>query len=308
MSDTKRRTKAELYKLESKMRGQSVSESSVIRSMAGYEKELALDSAKELAELLKMEKTMAGIYKPVRDLISMDKKAEANANAMKRSTNRKSKSILMPVTPEETARFYLGSMGGKAVPPYNYARNWFWEKGQKSYFPSPTVDANRKKGTMHLELFPQRSGVDTFYSVKARNAIGMYFHPEVETGLLNVNSTVSYNAFWKSTCCAYTAIVEGWIGLKIDRYRVSSKKYVDTLLSQKKYIFKDNSFWYGTGKQNEENTGFHLSAQVEVDSSYYYIIWVRCGCRTFQDNSSAFWSKAEAELKVKVPSISWELF
>ncbi len=285
------------------MRGNAISESSLIKGMAGYDRKLKAKAEKEFADKIRFEKSKEGLYKPIRELISKDKRSPESYKASSRISLNRRPRILLPATPEETARVYLGSLGGKAVAPYGYARTWAWKKGKA--FKPEKLDANKKKGSMEISL---NWNINGYYAAKSRAAVGIYFHPATENGILRVRSNISYNALWDTTCYYYTAETEGWAGFKIERYNYSSKQYVDTIINQRKILFKDSSWWDGVGIQEESNTGFGLKAEVDVDSAHYYIIWVRCGARVQSDFSGFYWSAAAAELKIKVPSISWELF
>lgn len=303
LSQTSGRNKAELYKMESDLRGVPISESTLIKSMAGYDRKLKAKAEKEFAEKIRFEKSKEGLYKPIRDVLSKDKRALDSYKAALKASLSKRRKILLPSAPEETAHVYLGSLGGKAVAPFGYARTWAWKKGKAS-FPE-LLSADKKKGSLEIKLGYNNFG---YYAGKSRAAIGMYFRPATENGILRVRSNISYNAFWETVCNHYTAEVEGWVGFKIERYNYSSKQYVDTILKQRKILFKDSSWWEGIGFDEESNTGYGLKAEVDVDSAHFYIIWIRCGARVQSDYSGYFSSAAISELKIKVPSISWELF
>jgi hypothetical protein len=72
----------------------------------------------------------------------------------------------------------------------------------------------------------------------------------------------------------------------------------------------DNSWWSGAGAQTGSNTAFPLFAQMNVDSSHWYALWVWCGGGVSACGfGSPFWgSNAGASMSVTLPSMTWELF
>lgn len=199
----------------------------------------------------------------------------------------------------ERERIFSGSIGATRVPPYNY--QWTWNA--TSGGPAVTVGAAANAGTMNYNLWTnsRRS------SASAAAAVGIYFRPAFDNGILKIwaNPALTYN--WWTSCAFASAHSDGWVGLNVGRYTLAGGG-AGTPVRQQLYRWNDDSWWSGASDSGS-TSGFPLFAQINVERSYWYAIWVWCGGSI----SGAGWgtfsgSGAGAVMNARVPAITWELF
>jgi hypothetical protein len=195
----------------------------------------------------------------------------------------------------------LGSIFHTATQPYPY--DWTWNAKQGS--PSVGVTASRAAGTASFSLF---SDLNQVSSASCAAAVGIYFRPVVANGILRVNSNPSLA--WDAAALSVFNVAhsDGWVGLNIGRYTLAGGAD-GTPVDQRTKIWELNSGWLDTLYAKGSTTGYPLSAQIQVDSAHYYLVWVWTGGRISADgyyavNGSCAWSTMSAT----VPAFSWELF
>jgi hypothetical protein len=205
-----------------------------------------------------------------------------------------------PSARPDAQRIFTACVGATVVPPYNWP--WTWDATSGS--PTVSATADEKAGTISLSTW---TDLNNSSSASAAGAVGIFFRPFTTNGILRLSSNPALNFDWGDWCAFDGAHSDGWIGLFIGEFDLSGTE-VSVPIDQQITLWSDDSWWQGVGFQQGSNSGFPLSAQLNVDSNHFYEIWVWCGV----DVSAAGWgtfsgSGAGADLSVSIPSITWEL-
>jgi hypothetical protein len=206
-----------------------------------------------------------------------------------------------PVWAPETQRIFTGSIGATVVPPYDY--QWTWSATTAG----ATIQALSADSSKGAVLFTKASFDADPASVSARGAVGIFFRPVVTNGILRISSNPSFSYMWDTFCWHSSTHSDGFVGLYVGSYTLAGG-FDGARIDQKSYLWSDDSWWYGTSGQGT-NSGFPVSAQLNVDSNHYYAIWVWCGGRDTSGGDGFLWfSTANSNFSMQVPSITWELF
>jgi hypothetical protein len=210
--------------------------------------------------------------------------------------------LASPETAQETQRIFLASIGATVGVPFNY--QWTWSAGTGS--PSIGVSADRTTGLMSFGL---AANLNNESSGAAAAALGIYFKPMVANGILRLSANPAFTNSWLTACVMCSAHSDGWIGLNVGRYNLSGG-FDATVVDQRISLWSDDSWWSGVGPIAGSNSGFPLFAQMNVDSSHWYALWVWCGGSVSACGfGSPLWgSGATGRMSVTLPSITWELF
>lgn len=289
------------FPLECLSGGDSPPDAVVRRGMADLEKELTTQFREQRAVDVEIAKYMKGLQAPLIKTLGQDDRVAAGVRGLKEIDARLGKQRLtLARAVKEKQRIFVGSVGATVSPPYNY--EWTWNATSGS--PSLSVSANRATGQMSFSIW--NNGNDA--SGSARAALGIYFRPMVENGILRLSSSPAFNYRWHTICAFASAHSDGFIGLYVGRYNLSGG-FDGAPVNQIISLWNDDSWWSGAGSNTGSNSGFPLFAQFNVDSSHWYALWVWCGGRA----SGAGWgvfsgSGAASNLNVTVPSMTWELF
>jgi hypothetical protein len=202
---------------------------------------------------------------------------------------------------KENQRIFTGSIAATVVPPFSYQWTWNAGSGGPDHL---DVSANRATGRMD---FYAHTNPDHSSSGSVRTALGIYFRPVTSNGILRVSANPSINYRWWDYCAFASAHTDGFIGLYIGRYNLSGG-FDAAPVNQQRSIWNDSSWWSGGGGSGS-NSGFGLSAQLNVDNSHWYALWVWCGGNVSAEGWHTFsGSGAGASMSVAIPSITWELF
>jgi hypothetical protein len=276
------------------------SEASVRKGMVPLERELAEEFKAQRAE----EEELARHMDVVRDGLLPERgkdRLKQAVEGLKKLDAKANKAKLSPPDVEpHHQRIFLGSVGATVVPAYNYGWTWNAQSGG----PALNVSANRNNG--QISAYVASAGKNANGS--ARAAVGIYFRPMTRNGILRLWSNPAFNYLWWTYCVMRSAHSSAYIGLYVARYTLSGG--LDGVpVDQKISLWSDNSWWSGAGSHRGANSGYPLSAQFNVSSSFYYALWVWCGVRASGGGWGLFsGSGAGSRLNVTVPSISWELF
>ena len=165
-------------------------------------------------------------------------------------------------------RLFTGSIGATLTPPYNWS--WTWEAGNGS--PATNMAAaDNANGTWSVSDW---ASFNDSSNASARAAVGVFFRPPTENGILQVwsNPAVSYD--WGEWCVMDGAGSDGWLGMYIGEYAVDGAGLVSAPVDQQINLWSDNSWWSGVGGQEGSNSGYPLFAELEVDNAHFYEIWV----------------------------------
>jgi|KBSMisStandDraft_5_1062788.scaffolds.fasta_scaffold59332_2 hypothetical protein len=238
-------------------------------------------------------------------LTSFSGKDDKNAMAIKalKEMDRKESRMKLerPKFLKENQRIFTGSIAATVVPPFSYQWTWNAGSGGPDHL---DVSANRSTGRME---FYAHTNPDHSSSGSVRTALGIYFRPVTSNGILRVSANPSINYRWWDYCAFASAHTDGFIGLYIGRYNLSGG-FDAAPVNQQRSIWNDSSWWSGGGGSGS-NSGFGLSAQLNVDNSHWYALWVWCGGNVSAEGWHTFsGSGAGASMSVAVPSITWELF
>jgi hypothetical protein len=196
------------------------------------------------------------------------------------------------------------------LPPYDYVWNWTgFRGGNAREFPNggfighTGVAVSRQNG--HAEFRILSDGGTAF---KAR-FVGIFFRPPSRNGILTLSSNPSYYSWYVNGGFFHGAVTQAWIGFYIQSYYAYGKKggFPDReMLRQQEMIYNRDIFWWwaGSEQRSDRSDGFPLNAQITVDSSHSYIIYVWCGglARDAGWNNSSY---AISALSINIPSIIW---
>jgi hypothetical protein len=200
------------------------------------------------------------------------------------------------------SRLFTGSLGATLTPPYNWS--WTWNAGNGAPS-SNSATADSQSGKWSVSDW---TSSDNSSNASARAAVGVFFRPPTETGLLRVWSNPALNFNWGDWCCLDGAGSDGWLGLYIGEYDADGGGFERALVDQQINLWSDSSWWTGVGGQEGSNSGYPLQATLEVDNAHFYEIWVWGGTDVYAAGWSTFWgSAAGGELAASVPSVTWEL-
>ena len=209
----------------------------------------------------------------LRDSLTSIGKDDKNAMAIKalKEMDRKESRMKLerPKFLKENQRIFTGSIAATVVPPFSYQWTWNAGSGGPDHL---DVSANRATGRME---FYAHTNPDHSSSGSVRTALGIYFRPVTSNGILRVSANPSINYRWWDYCAFASAHTDGFIGLYIGRYNLSGG-FDAAPVNQQRSIWNDSSWWSGGGGSGS-NSGFGLSAQLNVDNSHWYALWVWCG-------------------------------
>jgi hypothetical protein len=190
-------------------------------------------------------------------------------------------------------------------PPYEY--EWSWQ----SAFNNPSVNraASGANGHMALDLV---SDLNNPSIADARAAIGIYFRPPTENGILTLSTTPSFNASFFHDGTLASSQANAWIGLYGASYNASNDSFASEMLNQMSMVFSVDT-WYFSGGDDPinppsfNNSGFPLTAQFQVDNSHWYALWVWCGTHIRAEGFGGLFSGSAAitHISVNVASMIW---
>jgi hypothetical protein len=221
---------------------------------------------------------------------------EENERAARRET-------ALPPARKARARVFAGSIGAILTPPYNWA--WTWEAGNGDP-ETNTASANNDDGSWSVGDW---ASFNDSSNASARAAVGVFFRPPTENGILQVWSNPALNYDWGDWCNLDGAGSDGWIGLYIGEYAADGGGFVAAPVDQQVSLWSDSSWWSGVGAQEGSTSGYPLFAQLDVDNDHFYEIWVWGGTDVYAAGwGGLFGSGAGGNLSAAVPSITWELY
>jgi hypothetical protein len=283
--------------------GKTIAPAAVVnRGMKNIERQLQKEFREEVKAEAELDKRMSKIQSRLLTGLEKDLAVRREIQNLKQMHVREGRrKLTFPPLVREVETIFTGSIGATVVPPYNYQWTWNTSSG------SPTVDvaANRNTGTKSFGLWTNPSGSS---NAEARTAVGLYFRPATTNGILRIWANPSFNYRWWTICAFASAHSSAFIGLYVGKYTLAGG-FVGAPVDQRITLWSDNSWWSGTGKKTGSNSGYPLFAQISVDNSHYYAIWVWCGGRISGKGWGTFsGSGAGAFLNARTPSISWELF
>jgi hypothetical protein len=287
------------FPLESLYGGKPASQTAAASGMGQIEKELQrrFDVTAEQEETVKLFDPIA---EGVAQVVGPDRITETLSRLSKLDSRQGGLTLDPPALEKVETRISTGSISATVAPPYNYQWTWNAQTGG----PSLGVNANRNSGHMDFNIWNNSRSA----SGSAAAAVGIYFRPMVTNGILRISSNPSFNYNWWTICTLASAHSDGWLGLYVGRYTLDGG-FDGAPVSQHVSLWNDDSWWGGAGPHTGSNSGYPLSAQINVDSAHWYAIWAWCGGRATGAGWGTFsGSGAGSNLSVGVPSITWTLF
>jgi hypothetical protein len=223
-------------------------------------------------------------FEVMRSLAKDDSRLDAAVkNARKVSTARAKQHPKHPARAKVHARQHLGSVAVTLVPPF---WPWQWTATTGSATASASADANA--GTLSFDAWTGNDGK----TASARSALGYYFQPMADNGIMDVTANPGYSYDWETWTVLDSAHAGDFIGLYVGEYTLQGE-FVQAVVDQQ------------ISMSDYESAGNPLFARTPVDSDHFYDIWVWAGGDAEADGWSAFWgSAALSDGSVTVPSIS----
>jgi hypothetical protein len=229
----------------------------------------------------------AGALGAMRNLVKEDPKLAAAVEEAKKHAAARSKVRAKP--PERTkveGRQHLGSVAVTLVPPF-----WPWQwKAQTGKDAAGVTDVDPNAGTMRFLAYTGNNGKTAAAAV----ALGGYFQPLADNGVMNVSATpsVSYDEdiwfFWDS------AHAGNFIGIYVGQF-TRQGEFIQAVIDQRIHI----------GDGIGSTSGFPLVGSTPCDSDHFYEIWVWAGGDAEADGwSPPFGSAALSYGNITVPSIT----
>ena len=302
MENKKNNDQKRIMTVESLFCDQIAPEKIVLAGMRDLENELTKNFRTEQETRIQAERHNAVLQKSFLSSLSEDSRNKEAVSALKQLELKRSKiKLSAPKVAKDRERIFTGSIAATVPPPFNY--QWTWNAGSGS--PSNLdVAANRNTGNMNFYLHTNSNHSS---SGSGRTALGIYFRPMTENGILRLSANPAINFNWWDICAFASAHTDAFMGLYVGRYNLSGG-FDGAVVNQQISLWNDSSWWSG-GSGSGSNSGFPLSAQFNVDGSHWYAMWIWCGGNVSADGWHTFsGSGAGASLSVAVPSITWELF
>jgi hypothetical protein len=194
---------------------------------------------------------------------------------------------------------FIFSTGQTITKPYDY--DWTWEATYGR--PDIRTHANKAGFSGWWSVYCDQNNPSAGYTTAG---IGVYFAPPSQNGSLNVSTAVDIKAHWGTWCNKAYATTWGKIELIVDVFNVSNNEYVGEAVNLVGNIFFDYSYWFGIGDQYSSNSAYPISANLPVDNSHWYVIWILTSGEVEAEGTGIFTgSYAEAYITMDVPYITW---
>lgn len=211
-------------------------------------------------------------------------------SATKRSGARAKQSLDKPARTKVAGRARSGSVAVTFIPPF-----WPWQWNASTGSATANVGVDGNAGTMSFDAWTGQDGKTASTAV----ALGYYFQPLADNGIMNVNANPAFNYIWDSTNVLDSSHSGAFLGLYVGQYTLGGE-FVQAVVDQQISLWNS-----GGGSGQGSNSGFPLFASTPVDSDHFYEIWVWAGGDAEADGWSAFWgSAALSSANLDVPSIS----
>lgn len=157
------------------------------------------------------------------------------------------------------------------------------------------VSADNKNGTMSFDSWTGDNGKTASCAV----AVGSYFQPVADVGIMDVAAAPAFNYVWDSDNVFDNSHTHAFLGLYVGEYTLGGE-FVRAAVDQQITLWDS-----GGGSDQGSNSGYPLFASTPVDSDHFYEIWVWAGGDAEADGWSLFWgSAALSAANLAVPSIS----
>jgi hypothetical protein len=290
------------FKIEDAFGGKIPSLKVALAGMSDLERDLDYAFKARAKERAQQERVLTNLHRPILDQMSNERVAAAVRQLKTEDARRSKMRLEVPRITHVEPKIFAGSIGFTFAPPYNYPWTWTAFTGSAS---NHSASANQNTGAIGFGLHTS-NGSDAA-TASGRAAVGSYFRPLTRNGILRISSTPSFSYNWWTSCAFASAHSDGFIGLYVGRYTLSGG-FEAAPVNQMVSLWNDSSWWSGASGSTS-NSGYGLSAQIDVDSSHYYLIWVWCGGYVSASGWHTFsGSGAGAYMNAGVPSVHAELF
>ncbi|MDJ0823846.1 MAG: hypothetical protein QNJ09_18825 [Paracoccaceae bacterium] len=200
-------------------------------------------------------------------------------------------------------RVFTGSIGGVETPAYDYDWTWSSTNGSVSL---ADVTARRSSGAMGVDLYCSGRGGSGTVDVAA--AVGFYFRPSTENGILRIHTAPGFVMDLDTYSALGTSRASAWIGLYVGEYEVGGNGFTSAPVNTKTTLGSLDTWWSG-GSRDRSTSGYAMNAQFDVDNAHWYAIWVWCGGKAHAGGDGIFSNTgAFTDLDVTVPSMTWTLY
>jgi hypothetical protein len=190
-------------------------------------------------------------------------------------------------------------------PPYEF--QYKWSRMEDMFISVDTAPIPLETGFTGLWVSRQ-NGHAEFYirgstTAETVRGVGIFFRPPSQNGILTISSTPGFFSYYLNRGTFAGVETKAWIGIFIDRFFASNNTPDAPIVRQQVMVFdRDIAWWLGSEERRDSNTGFPLNAQIRVDSSHWYTIWVMCGGLV---RATRGWSVGISAVSINVPSIIW---
>jgi hypothetical protein len=275
----------------------------VLAGMADLEKHLTREFDARNKAAAEHAAIMERAHGSIRQLLGKEAGFAETAKLLREFQIARSKEQHRPPKPRTVkTRVFAASISATVAAPFNY--DWTWTASTGSPY-ALSSSAARSSGMMRFNV---NCGPNGSARASARNAVGIFFRPMTDNGILRVTARPSYSTMWGTFCSLASGSTDGWIGLYVGEYNLSGG-FNSAPVNQQIQLFSDSSWWSGTGWQSSRNSGFPLSAQFDVDGSHWYALWVWSGGDASGAGSGFLsFGGGASSININVPSITWELF
>ncbi|MGD0932610.1 MAG: hypothetical protein ABR902_18335 [Candidatus Korobacteraceae bacterium] len=230
----------------------------------------------------------AASFGAMRDLAKQDPKLAAAVGEAKKNAAARSKIRAKPPQRKKVeGRQHIGSVAVTLVPPFPWGWQWNAQTGEDA---TGTTNVDANAGTMSFEAYTGDNGKTAATAV----AVGGYFQPLADNGILNVFATPSVSYMEDTWTVFDSAHAGNFIGIYVGQYTLQGE-FVQAVIDQQIHI----------GDGDGSTSGFPLVGVAPCDSDHFYEIWVWAGGDAEADGWSAFWGSAALSFgQLTVPSIS----
>jgi hypothetical protein len=263
--------------------------------------ELEQSLAAELSEKRTRESAAAAlrktIYAPIIASAQDDHEAVRAVRDFRQLAPKKSRvkpPMLVSIDPE----IFTGPLGARLVPPFPYTWQWSGIEGDAR----GGAQATGTNGIIGLWTDADRSDSG---SASVRGALGIYFYPPTQGGVLQFWSTPAIAWWWSDYAVLDTAHTDAFMGLYVGSYDLNGA-FSGAVVDQRQSLWNDTSHFTQTDDHGT-NSATTLSTRLWVDNAHQYILWLWCGTAASGPGNGGLFSGGGAwsSLSVTIPSLSW---
>lgn len=274
-----------------------------LQGMKPIEQEAATSFQQFHTRMQSLQGPFALVSTPLVELLRNDPRVAQGVQEFSRLNSAlvlEGRNLKPPIISRPQVQPFNAPAGAPVAPQFS----WTWDATQGSNT-SVFVEVEANAGDQRMRCLTE---VESSGTAETRTALGIYFYPgdvsSSPNGILNISAVPAFSYSWFDGIAFSTAGTWGWIGLIVRSFDFNGAD-AGTLLDQRLFLWNDRKSFYGENSEEGSNTGFPLSAQVLVDSSHWYNIWVWCSTFSFAAGGTA---GSFGVLNVTVPYVFRALF